>query len=205
MEVNDSTEQKTMKKSPLSYSAITSKNSDAQVLILTKLQVELEQRAKIDRNIIISGLAEKMGVELEAAVAAESDLVERHVRTLGIEPSKKKKKARLRKKNVAPDPSRPSQLLVEFEDCQTATTVITNCKKLASVTEFKKVYLNKDRTEVERRREACLREERNRLDAALLHEENGLRFGLDESNNKRFYWGIRDSNIVKIFRDNRNH
>lgn len=57
--------------------------------------------------------------------------------------------------------------------------------------------MNKDRTEDERRLEASLRIERKKRNDELPNVENGIRFGIE----KRYYWGIRNFDLMKIFRN----
>lgn len=183
----------------LSYASITSKNTDAEVLILSKVQAEINQRSRIEKNVVVSGLNELCDVDDECARAEDGKLVEKLLKTLDIDSSKVKRRARLRKKDARPDPSKPAQLLIEFVDVQSASLAVANAKKLAKSSEFAKVYINKDRTEDERRVEASLRAERKKRNDELPHDRNGLRFGRE--NDRCYYWGIRNLKLVKVFRN----
>ena len=164
---------------------------------------EIEQRARIEKNVIVSGLKEMCGVDEESARATDAQLVEKLVGVLGIDPKTVSRRARLRKRGVMPDPARPSQLLIEFVDSKSAAAAIVNSKKLASVPDFKRVYINKDLTEAARRRLAWLRADCKTRNQALPREENGLRYDVDDEN-RRWFWGIRDMDVKKIYREKKN-
>lgn len=187
----------------ISFASIAKKNTEAEIVLLGKVHAEFEQRNKLDSNIVICGLAEQRDDGAEDGMK-DDGLVTKLLRTLGVDSKKMKRKARLRKKGAIADPKRPSQLLIEFVDSESATAAISNAKKLANTPEFKNVYVRKDMTETERRFEAGLRTERNKRNAALPHESNGLKYGLDESTQRRYYWCIRNMKLVKMeHRDDR--
>ena len=72
-------------------------------------------------------------------------------------------------------------------------------RKLRKFEEFRRVYINRDMTEAERKVEMSLRQARNEKNKELPNlDERGMRYGVDEVTKKKFFWGIRDGKIVKI-------
>ncbi len=73
---------------------------------------------------------------------------------------------------------------------------IKESKNLKDNEPTKKIYINPDKTTLERLTEKKLREERNKRNAVVENEEEEVegrgrqRFGID-TNGKKFYWGIR--------------
>ncbi len=68
---------------------------------------------------------------------------------------------------------------------------------MATRDEYKGVYVNKDKTKVERLAEKELRIERNSLNDKLPYVDKGRHYGLQDE--RKFYWGIRFGELRKIF------
>lgn len=117
----------------LSYANIAVKNTISEAVV-AKVSVQLDQLAKIERNVVVIGLLESENVNDERAQVVNL------LRVLQIDASKVERKVRFLKKGVKPDPNkRPTQLLIEFKDAQTASLAVANGKQLARSKEFEKV------------------------------------------------------------------
>lgn len=184
---------------------VGNKKNDAVNAMLAVVKTELRKEDRLLHNVIVSGLAEPEG---EYAKAEEDSKVQNLLKELEIEATTVKRKKRLRKPGRNPDPLKPSLLLIEFNEQATVEKAVANAKKLAKTDEFRRVYVNRDRTEADRIAEANLRKERNEKNKSLpyvLDESSGLRHDLDEKTNKKYYWGIRGGELAKVFinEDNR--
>lgn len=175
------------------------KKTEADVVLLAKVHSELKEKSRIERNIVISGLQESTGNNDEEKETNEANLIDELLSELKVDKSKVKRKARLRKKDVAQNAEKPSLLLIEFVDSNSQTTALSNSTLLKNKAKFNRVYVNCDKTMAEREAEAKLRHKRNELNEKLPNGgENGvLRYGTRD-NNKRYYWGIRDGRLVQL-------
>lgn len=170
----------------------------SELRLIAKLHNDMNERNKIDKNLIVSGLIEKNDQ------ASDSHSIDELVEALAIDKNRIKRKFRLRKKGSEPQPDRPSLVLIEFDNSQTAEMAITNAKKLADLEKFKKVYVRRDKTAVEREAEAMMREECSRKNKALPLTVDGqpnLHYDIDPKSNKQFHWGVRRGRLVKIFQN----
>ena len=89
--------------------------------------------------------------------------------------------------------NRPSLLFIE---CHTdyGCDLLLNAKRLKDSTAFKKVYINKDRTESERQMHAAMLKERNERNNGFQdNDRNGRVY--KTVNGKRRFWAIRDGNL----------
>lgn len=158
--------------------------------LIRNVKDELKKERKTEKNVVVSGIPENLGEE------KEKEAVNKLLETLRIDVAKVVKRNRLRKK----EDKRPeiAPLLVEFVDQETRNLALKNSKNLRSSGDvYKSVYVNRDMTEIERKEEAHLREERNNRKAKLPHVENGLRYGINEVTGKKYYWGVRNGRLVK--------
>lgn len=147
---------------------------------------------------MVNGLTEASG---ENAKDEDEDKTKQLLTELGVEESTVKRKSRLRKTGQEVDNSKPSHLLIEFYERETAEKAISNAKKLVKTKEFNKVYVNRDKTEAVRVAEANLRKQRNERNKQLpfvMDDGRGLRYGVDDKTNKKFYWGIRNGELARV-------
>ncbi|RNA14564.1 RNA-directed DNA polymerase from mobile element jockey [Brachionus plicatilis] len=188
--------------SAFSYSNLVAsfgKKSETDLVLLAKVHSELKEKSRIERNIIISGLDECVGSSDAEKELNEKAIVDEVLVELKISNDKVKRRTRLRKRGVENnDPSKPSLLLVEFTDSISKTMALANSPQLKRNTKFKNIYVNSDKTMAERAAEAQLRQKRNEMNRDLPFTEGILRYGVNEKNNKRFYWGIRDGRLVQL-------
>lgn len=178
---------------------VGNKKTETVNAMLAVVKSELKKEDRLLHNIVVSGLIEPLG---ENAKREEDENVQKLLRELEIESSAVKRRTRLRKNGQKVDPLKPSLLLVEFHEQITADKSIANAKKLTKSSHFKKVYVNRDKTEADRAAEANLRKERNEKNRLLpytMDESRGLRYGIDEKSKRKFYWTIRNGELAKVF------
>lgn len=186
------------KTAPTTWSDLVSggKKSDEVNMMLSVVKNELKKEDKLLQNVIVSGLNESNDKEIE------KERVVKLLNELDIDVRKVKRSTRLRKQGVTPNESKPSLLLIEFDSQSTAELALSNAKKLKDNSLFRKVYVNRDKTETDRITEANLRKRRNELNKSLpyvLNEERGLKFGIEEKTNKKFYWSVRNGELAKTY------
>ena len=170
--------------------------------IVKKLETHLQQKNKIENNIVVTGLPDKKDE------ADDTKKVNDILQILKLDPSKVLRKRRIRR-NAPAQPSSKNlpeleMIVVEFTDQVTQQTAIANSSFLKSHEDMKKVYINPDRTDAEIRFYRNLRSQRDSLNEKLpeLSIEGRHRYDIYKSGSKkgfRFHWGIRNCELVKIF------
>jgi hypothetical protein len=167
--------------------------------IVRNVRNELKNESKIERNVVVSGLPDDEIVGDETNRHVEK-AVESLLTVMDIDKAKVARCRRLRRKvvNTAAKNTEPPPVLIEFVDRETQELAIKSARKLKSIANFEKVYVNRDKTEDVRKEEAELRRERNTRNQALPHSDGALRYGVDEKTNKRYYWGVRGGRLVQV-------
>lgn len=164
-------------------------------ITISKVAREIRNEARKENNVVISGLA------FESTQADEQLLCE-IMAELSLEKGDIKKNIRLKRKNTTTTSnsqnsnSKPPLMLVEFNSAEIQRTALRNAKKLKNSDKFKDVYVNADRTAIERMEDKVLREERDKRNRALPNESDGRRYG--EFEGKKFYWGVRGDRLQRI-------
>lgn len=193
------------------------KKTEAEMVMFTQVSHEFKEREKIEKNIIIYGVAESTCENADERNADDQDKVEKILETLGVDKSKSKRVARLKSRNKqqqtenqtsAITPERPTMLIVEMTDIESKQMVLAKSRELFNNEEYKNVYVSQDRTATERTLDKKLRDERKERNSKLPHEEKihgiSLRYKLE--NGKRWYWGIRGDRLAFVLhRDDRNY
>lgn len=187
-----------------SYASVAAGNAstEAELVIINKVMIDMKKKESTQRNIIITGLGEgdeNSAIEKEEEERKVKDLLGK----LKIDPGKVKRRARLRKRGVQRIPEKPSPLLIELADKELVETALANSKALRGAGEFARVYVNRDLTESERSFEAELRRKRKAENDKLPNvDSRGRRFGIDESTGKAFFYRIeRNGRLTKFFFD----
>ena len=170
-------------------------NSEAELVLINKVMIDMKRKEDIQRNIIVIGLREG-DLSGEKGKEEEEKGVTELMRQLDIDPSVIK-----RKKNVLPNPVRPSPLLIQFENSQHVEIAIERAKQLKKTNKLRDVYINRDMTESERSFEAALRKKRNDENDKLPNTDDlGRKYGIDDATNNRYYWRIdRSGRLVKAY------
>jgi hypothetical protein len=162
----------------------TQKQKSSQQVALLQV-VAKEQADKDDKalNVVIFGmpsvstysdLTEKKKLELES--------VKNLFDNIGVATSSIANVRSLRTSNNS------APLVVKLRTLESRGSVLRNSKKLNSIDEFKKVFINPDLTEVQRNRFKELLEEKKKSNANRSTDE------VD-----KFYFGIRNERVVKLF------
>lgn len=148
----------------------------------------------------MTGRPETVGADEAANEQNENCVIEKLLTALGVDKSKVVRRKRLRRKiQVEQEKNQsPPPILIEFTDRETQAAALKNARELKSNTEYSKVYVNRDKTEAERKEEARLRRERNERNTALPHTDGDMRYGVDDNTQKRFYWAVRGGRLVRL-------
>ena len=178
----------------------SSETDPAMRAIVRNVRNELRTESRIEKNVVVCGLPYAAGSNENETNKNETETFEGLLRELKIDMSKVARRNRLKKKGSRDEKqySQPPPLLIEFVDRETQLKALKNTRFLRNRIEFQRVFINPDRTEAERKAEAELRKERNSKNEALPFSSGNLRYGIDEANNKKFYWGVREGRLVKL-------
>jgi len=186
-----------------------SKINEQEPVLLSSVRREVSEAAKIEKNIIINGIAVAQGnTEFQAEHDRKSatDVL----KELGVDSSKISRIARLVKSsstntNTAPSVNgasannlRPPSLLVVLADKESKIKAVNNATNLRAKAAFNGIYVNPDKTKNDRITEYQLRTECRRLNNEF-EEEDQYRRKFGRHYGKPFYWGIRSERITRIF------
>jgi hypothetical protein len=164
-------------------------NVNAERITISKVVREIRNEEKRENNITVSGITES------TEIGHDERQIDRILTELSLDRSAVKKQTRLKKKNMNNgngNNEKPPLIIVEFKTNGDQTKALKNSKNLKRKDEFNGIYINADKTAVERMEEKVLREERNRRNQSLpntLSETDGRRY--EERDGKKMYWGIR--------------
>jgi hypothetical protein len=188
----------------LTYASLVAsspKKSESDIVLLAKVHNELKEKKRIERNIVISGLPESTGKDENEIKEKENEIVEEILTELNVSLESALRHTRLRRRGARPEENaQPSLLLIELRSIDAQNVALANTRTLRDNPRFNKIYINPDKTFTERMSEAHLRNKRNELDSALPNVSNNglIRYGIENENNKRFYYGIRVGHIVPL-------
>jgi len=124
------------------------------------------------------------------------------LKAIGAENCAIKRTNRLAKANSSAQQSRP--LIVELNERNDKLLVCANASKLRTFSNLNKVFINEDKKVAQRVEEKKLREERDARNEALTEiDSEGRHFGRFTDSAKvehKFFWGIRGSELKRIYR-----
>ena len=152
-------------------------NDELHVSIVKKIETHLQQKSKIENNIVITGLPDNKND------TEDSEKVNNILSILEIDPNKIVRKRRIRRRAPVPGSSNVKKLpelemiVVEFNDQTTQQKAIANSAKLKNKENMKKVYINPDLTASQLRILRDLRKKRNELNEKLPYETTGTNEG----------------------------
>jgi len=179
-----------------------SKRTDLECAIITLTRKESLEQNKIAKNVIVSGIAEAASVNADEAKANDKTEIDELLKTINADNCIVKRINRLGKRGD--DQARARPLIVEFDSIQSKVQVCTSANKLRNTTNYKKVFINEDRTLAQRTQEKKIREERDKRNSQLEEEDNeGRHFGrfIDSSNvQHKFYRGVRNGELKRIYK-----
>ncbi len=200
------------KKNPIRASEVSwasivngNKQSDQTQALIATVNKEINEKARIENNIVISGA----GVEEESK---DEEKVEAVLKALKLDRSSTVKRIRRIKSKKSND-NQPNKeldmIVVEFKDEASKQTALREARNLRNTENFKNVYINPDKTPSERALERELRTARNKRNADLSEVKANSggrhRYGIQPSGHpmagKKFYWGIRWNALKEIYFD----
>lgn len=189
----------------ISFSDILKKNhkqSESEIVILSKTANEINERKRIEKNIVISGADENKEADETAKNELDFKIVSNILSKLGVGEEKIKKVTRLNsvRKNDNQNNKNSSRIVVEISDTESKNIILKKAKILSGKDDTKNIFINSDKTRTEREVEKRLRAERNERNSKLTTEVEiaGVKRKYKFENNKYFYWGIRNEKLVLV-------
>ncbi|RNA10516.1 hypothetical protein BpHYR1_054457, partial [Brachionus plicatilis] len=123
----------------------------------------------------------------------DKEKVHQILNQIGITENKCKRIARIKprtvQESVENSPAKEAILLVELQDCESKNTALSRSRELSRTTQFKGIFINKDRTIAERKLDKVLRDKKKERNSTLPHIETNvdgrtLRYKRDEVGNR---------------------
>ena len=172
-------------------------SNDIHMSIVKKLDSHLQQKSKIENNIVITGVK-------ESETNDDKEQVSKIMTTIGIDPTKILRTRRIRRSPTSKNKDKPKleMIIAEFNDQPTQQAALTNSYKLKDNETLKGIFIHPDRTLQEQILDNNLRKDRNDKNEALPHGEGRHRYDVESSGNKakfRFHYGVRFAKVVKIY------
>ena len=158
--------------------------------IVKKMSIHLQEKSRVENNIVISGIKDTEDDN------DDKSKVNDIMKVIGIDKDLIKKVRRKRRKASDKDKPKLEMIIVEFNDHVIQQTAIRNARKLKDNNDLKNIYLNPDKTLEEQKIDRDLRADRDKLNKALPHDENGgrHRYGIEKNGQKKdfkYHWGVR--------------
>jgi len=176
------------------------KKSEAEMVSLTKMALEMKEREKIENNFIISGHPESTSENDDEKTQEDQAKVKSIFETLCINVNRCKRIARMRQRKITQEseveqPTRPA-----LKDSESKQMILAKSPELCKNTEFKNVFINQDRTLSERAHKRFLRDTKKQRNSTLTHTEtiDGVTLRYKMENGKRLFWGIRNGNVLVL-------
>ena len=145
---------------------------------------------KKEKNVIIFGVEKRAGENVKGIVGSIFE-------EIGVQLEKYKVTRFKESTNGNAGP-----ILVELEDTDSKMEVLKAASKLRDSTDYKKVYINRDLTQAEMKREKELRVMRNERNEKLPngtgHKRTGRHKFEGDDEDSDFFWGIRNGELKKI-------
>ena len=164
-------------------------NKSTEEIKLAQGIIELNKDASKRDNVIIIGIRNSNDPDPENRKKFDEDIVNDLFREINVNPSHVKRIHRFKSKEENSLSIQSSPLLIELPDSSIKVSVLKAAKQLKDSMCFKKVYINPDLNESERKLTKDLVLERNKLNEELQ---------LEGKLNKPFRYGIRNNEIRKF-------
>ena len=157
-----------------------SKSTKMEIAFMTKIRKDLQEEGRSENNIIVSGL-KVIAENDETSGDAEVRVVDELLEELDLTRDNVKRQVRIKTKN-----EKTNLILLEFENSASRIKALKLAARLKNSVTFPGVYINKDKTKLERSADRELREERNKRNNNLSEkDEQGRPRGTHEG--KKFY------------------
>jgi hypothetical protein len=197
LENNNSTSTST---TSFSYSSLFDnvKKNECSSAVISMVKKDLKLQESKERNIVITGLPKPTITDNKIDTNKDNELIKTIFAHMEIETTSiKYDSQRIRKDDITNNTNNP--ILIKFYELKDKLSILKNSKKLKTFNTYK-IIINNDLTDSDRDFEKALRDERRKRNSALDNvDSDGLRYGLE--NSKKFYYGIRNGSVKKIFRD----
>ena len=188
----------------------TGKKKESDLINIAAFNREQKEMKRKENNIVISGVAESSDLDEAARKKHDDEKVDIILDKLGLARDNVKNQTRLKKRinnrqSVSSSSSANNEssnvplIVLEFKEIEHQQLALKNSRELKNDENFKKVFINADKTPAERYEEKKLRETRNKENAKLPLEvagKPGRRYL--EKNGKKWYWGIRWGKLVLV-------
>jgi hypothetical protein len=137
-------------------------------VIMAKVSNENKEKEKIENNITISGVTECENRSETESNKHDEDEVDKILEVLELTREDVKKQSRIKRNlprtptaTTTPISKEPTLIRIEFKEKHFQQKALQNAKKLKEEEEMGKIYINPDRTILERLADQKLRQERN--------------------------------------------
>ena len=186
----------------------TTSTNESVAVLCAKIANENKDKERLEKFVIISGVEESTSENEAEKKQHDEEKIEEILTTLNLNRTEMKQFNRIKTNPNRSANTRDSALIrLEFMTKESQNKAIKESKNLKDNVSTKKIYINPDKTALERLTEKKLREERNKRNADLENEDEEevegrgrQRFGID-TNGKKFYWGIRWGILKRVHID----
>jgi hypothetical protein len=179
---------KTVQSKPL-FSNVVKKQSNKQIKynndeinVINAIAIENDDIKKRECNVIISGLANSTGDNIEKD---DETKIENLFAAISFEKTKMKRSKRFTNKKSN---NQPNLVLVELNNKEDRFSIMKAAKALKNNHSYEDVFINFDLTPAQRVMQMELNKKRKELNDKDKTKETAV----------KFYWGIRSNKIVKI-------
>jgi hypothetical protein len=174
------------------------KSKESELLIKKIARTETKEAENIEKNIVISGIV-KEGETEDNVKSNDMKRVDEVLEALDLRRDQVESQRRIRTINNS-----SNVIIVKFKEVQYTSKAVRNAFNLRSKENYKGVYVNRDKTRSERYDEKVARDEAKIRNTQLEKvDEMGRRFDIDSSGRK-FFFGVRNGEVAKIFPQQRN-
>jgi hypothetical protein len=172
---------------------------DAEAFVAVAMARVNKEKSLKENNIIVSGIQVSQKANKDEKIEDDKEKVGQVLDILSVSSSDMKSFYRLRRKNDQGNLVEVNQIKVVLKSPEARDRAFKNSKSLKD-SEFNHVFINQDLTYGERTILKSLIAKRNKLNSNFLNEKNEkVDYGIDDKNGKKYYWGIRDNELKKIF------
>ena len=164
--------------------------------LCTQIEKENKEKSSKKKNVIIFGLAAKQNVDEDLVeIKKIVNEVDSSINTENIKINRFKSK-----NNDNSTATSPVQVILNNETDK--VKVLKASKKLRENTIYQGIYINPDLTKMEVEATKKLNEDKKKLNENLPNGTSGKKYGMHtfgrDTNESKFFWGIRDFQLVRI-------
>jgi hypothetical protein len=161
--------------------------------MITKIRQELDESKRIENKFVISNIEPSQGSEIEIK-DKDDQLVREILSVLQVNEDTTLKSFRLKS---GTERKMTKMIIVELKSKELVNLALANARKLRDTEKFKDIYVNPDKTSVQRAIEKRQRERRDELNANMKHQDSmGRR--CDVNNGKKSFYVARNGVLKKV-------